>query len=250
MKNELLLLIQKHTDTLIEQTRTRPQETLEFKMNKEMQTFSFNPPYNLVEEGEWLLAVSLFDCTNSVFNITNNNNSFSIIIPGHYPNKFDEITIERLNTLLERRSENGIELHVEEVKYRGHLESLGMEQYKLSDLGIQKEEILEKFKKYSTYPSVNDMVFRLQLTYHEFLNILHFKNIPTKRIGYSLNPNIYNVIDLNNSLKNILPDNVKINVTIDERKYKTGLKINQTLIFTNKSFFYTILGFTQSHSYL
>ena len=42
---------------------------------------------------------------------------------------------------------------------------------------------------------------------------------------------------------------MKIDITIDERKYKTDLKINQTLIFTNKSFFYTILGFTQSHSY-
>ena len=42
---------------------------------------------------------------------------------------------------------------------------------------------------------------------------------------------------------------MKISVTIDERKYKTNLKTNQTLKFTNKSFFYTILGFTQSHSY-
>ena len=83
MNNELLLLIKKHTDTLIEQTRTRPQETLEFKMNKQMQIFAFNPPINLVKEGEWLMAVSLFDCTNSVFNITNENNSFSIIIKGH-----------------------------------------------------------------------------------------------------------------------------------------------------------------------
>ena len=93
------------------------------------------------------------------------------------------------------------------------------------------------------------MVFGLQLTYHEIINILDFKFIPTKRRGSSLNPNIYNVIDLNNSLKNIPPDNVKINVTIDERKYKTELKIIQTLIFTTKSFFYTILGFTQPDSY-
>ena len=42
---------------------------------------------------------------------------------------------------------------------------------------------------------------------------------------------------------------MKVSVTIDERKYKTDLKINQTLIFTNKSFLYTILGFTQSQSY-
>ena len=42
---------------------------------------------------------------------------------------------------------------------------------------------------------------------------------------------------------------MKISFTIVERKYKSDLKINQTLIFTDKSFFYTILGFTQSHSY-
>ena len=76
MNNELLLLNNKHTDTLIEQTKTKPQETLENKMKKQMQTFSFNPPLILVEEGKWLLAVSSFECTNSVFNITNENNSF------------------------------------------------------------------------------------------------------------------------------------------------------------------------------
>ena len=80
----MLLLIKKHTDTLIEQTKTKPQETLEFKMNKRRQTFSFNPPINLVEEDKWLLAVSSFECTNSVFNITDDNNSFSISIPGHW----------------------------------------------------------------------------------------------------------------------------------------------------------------------
>ena len=90
MNNELLLLIKKHTNTLIEQTKTKPQETLEFKMNKQMQTFSFNPPIILFEEDMWLLAVSSFECTNSVFNITNENNSFSITIPGHYETKSAE----------------------------------------------------------------------------------------------------------------------------------------------------------------
>ena len=58
MNIELLLLIKKHTDTLIEQTKTKPQETLEFKMNKQMQTFSFNPQIIPPEKGKWLLAVS------------------------------------------------------------------------------------------------------------------------------------------------------------------------------------------------
>ena len=57
MNTELLLLIKKHTDTLIEQTKTKLQETLEFEMNKQMQTFLFNPPINLLEEGKWLLGL-------------------------------------------------------------------------------------------------------------------------------------------------------------------------------------------------
>ena len=79
------------------------------------------------------------------------------------------------------------------------------------------------------------------------MNILDLKYIPTKRTGYSLNPGIYEVVDLNNTLKHILPNNVKANITIDDIRLKSNLKTNQTLLFTNKSFFYTILGFTQSH---
>ena len=136
MNIELLLLIKKHTDTLIEQTKTKPQETLEFKMNKQMQTFSFNPPINLVEEGKWLLGVCLFDCTNSVFNITNEINSFSIIIPGHYQNKSDEKTIDDLNKLLQLKS---LELHVDEVGERGNKIKIGDVEYQLSDFDTQKK---------------------------------------------------------------------------------------------------------------
>ena len=76
LNKDLLLLIKKHTDTLIEQTNTKPKEFLEFKMNEQMQTFSFSPPTSLIEEGKCFLGVSSFECTTSVFNITNGNNSF------------------------------------------------------------------------------------------------------------------------------------------------------------------------------
>ena len=89
----------------------------------------------------------------------------------------------------------------------------------------------------------------MRLSYDEIIDILDLKYIPTKRTGYSLNPGIYEVVGFNNTLKHILPDNVKINITIDDIRLKSNLKINQTLIFTEKSFFYTILGFTQSRSY-
>ena len=186
MNNELLLLIKKHTDTWIEQTKTKPQETFEFKINKQMQTFSFNPPINLVEEGKWLLGVSSFECTNSVFNITNENNSFSIIIPGHYETKSAEKTIDELNKLLELRS---LELHVNEVRKRGHVIKIGDMECKLSDFDTQKLEILEKLKN-NKYNDLEDLVYRFQLTYDEIIDVLDLKYIPTKRTGYSLNPGI------------------------------------------------------------
>ena len=139
----MLLLIEKHTDTLIEQERTRPQETLEFKMNKQMQTFSFNPPINLVEEGKWLLGESSFECTNSVFNITNENNSFSIKISGHYQTEFAEKIIIDLNKLLEHKS---LELHVEEVRKKRNKMKIGDNEYELSDFDTQKNEILEELR--------------------------------------------------------------------------------------------------------
>ena len=116
MNIELLLLIKKHTDALIEQTKTKPQETLEYKMNKQMQTFSFNLPINISEEAKWLLAVTSFETTNPVFNLNNENNSSSIIIPGHWETKSTEKTIDELNKLLELRSQNGIELVVEQIR--------------------------------------------------------------------------------------------------------------------------------------
>ena len=165
MNNELLLPIKRHTDTLIEQTKTKTQETLEFKMNKQMQTFSFNPPIELVL-GEWLL-VSSFECTISVFNTTNENNSFSIIVPGHYQNKSDEKTIDDLNKLLELES---LELHVDEVRKRGIKIKIGDVEYQLSEFDTQKNAILEEIKNVK-YNDLEDLVYRMRLSYDELMDI-------------------------------------------------------------------------------
>ena len=44
MRNELLLLIKKDTDPVIEQTKKIPQATLEGKLNEQKDTFLFTPP--------------------------------------------------------------------------------------------------------------------------------------------------------------------------------------------------------------
>ena len=188
-------------------------------MNKQRQTFSFNPPINLIEEDKWLLAVSSFECTNSVFNITDDNNSFSIIIPAHWETEFAEKIIDEVNRLVELRS---LELHVNEVRKRGNKTKIGDIEYKLSDFDNQKYEIIEELKK-SKYKDLGDLVYKMQLTYDEIIDVLELKYFSTKRIGYSLNPGIYEIVDLNNTLKHILPDNVKVNITIDDIRLKSNL---------------------------
>ena len=91
---------------------------------------------NLVEEGKWLLRLSSLEREISVFNITNENNSFSINKPGHYQTEFAEKMIIDLNNLLELKS---LELHVEEVRKRGHKIKIGDSEYKLSDFDTQKK---------------------------------------------------------------------------------------------------------------
>ena len=120
MNNELLLLIEKHTDTLIEQTKARPQETIVYKMNKRIETFSFSPPLNPSEEGKWLSGVTSFECTNSIFNITNGNNSFSPTIPGFWITKGGHQTIIKLKEILELREQDDIKLHVEVRKRKSY----------------------------------------------------------------------------------------------------------------------------------
>ena len=78
-KNEtedLLLSITKICESLIKQTHTKPEETLEFKMTEPRQTFNFNPPV-LVKE-DWMLGLVDLEVYNSIFNITEENNKFEL----------------------------------------------------------------------------------------------------------------------------------------------------------------------------
>ena len=101
---------------------------------------------------------------------------------------------------------------------------------------LKKNEILEELKN-AKYNDLGDLVYRFTLTYNEIIDILDLKYIPTKRTDFCLNPNIYEVVDSNNTLKHILSDTVKVTVTIDDVRLKSNLKINQTLMITKKSLF-------------
>ena len=96
-------------------------------------------------------------CTNSVFIITDENNSLSISVPGHWETESDERTFDELNEKLELRS---LDLHVKEVRKRKK-NKIGNNEYSLSDFDTQKSEMLEELKK-AKYNNLEDIVYRLQ----------------------------------------------------------------------------------------
>ena len=91
------------------------------------------------------------------------------------------------------------------------------------------------------------MVFRLELTYHEVAEILDTKFIVAKSTGYTFPPGIYEVFDNHLMLKSLLPDDVKVNFTIDDNRLRSNITTNKTIRFTKRSFFYTVLSFLESH---
>ena len=138
MNNEFLRLIKKHTDTPIEQTKTKPQKTLEFELNSQTEIFPFNPPLHPFEGRKWLLAVTSLEATNSSFNVTHENKSFLTTTPGQWSSRGGAEKISKLQKLLEMRDVDNTELHVKVVRKRGNQIKRRDKDYKICDLLTRK----------------------------------------------------------------------------------------------------------------
>ena len=71
-------------------------------------------------------------------------------------------------------------MHVEEVRKRGNQIKIGDSEYKLSDFDTQKNEILEETRNVK-YDDIEDLVYRMQLTYDELIDIKRLKKYSYKK---------------------------------------------------------------------
>ena len=92
----------------------------------------------MTDERKWLLAATSFEATNSVFNITDENHSCSISTTGFWTSRGSGPTIIKLREVLERKTQNDIEIHVA-VKKKGNQMKILDKEYKLSDLDTRKK---------------------------------------------------------------------------------------------------------------
>ena len=77
-KESLLLSIAKSNQNIVKNTPSKPQETLEFKMIKQKESFSLDIPLELPEK--WMMGVTSLEVYNTVYNITEKNNKFKILL--------------------------------------------------------------------------------------------------------------------------------------------------------------------------
>ena len=70
------------------------------------------------------------------------------------------------------------------------------------------------------------------------MDVSDIKSTSATSVGYTLPPGICETGDINLILRCLLPDNVKINMTIDDIRLKSFLTTKKSNTFTIKSFLY------------
>ena len=255
-KNEtedLLLSITKNCETLIEQTHTKPQETLEFKMIKPRETFHFKPPIQI--NGDWMIGLTDLEVYNSIFNITEENNKFELY---KFPDKkAGGVAYEKVRDEIEKDLDiediTASDLQDEKIgpiiieEYEEQVEKrMNDEQYMII-LAIYTTSVFQDFESF----------LRTQIDLVEDDIKLVLEEYNSNFVTYELNPGIYNFKDISEALFNILqpeypgPSNV-IDIEYDDITMKTKLVIKSGIIairFDEKSFFSIILGFTPGWDY-
>ena len=84
---DLLLPITKKCESLKKQTHTKRQETLEFKLIKLQETFSFEPSIILSFDSNWIVGLTGLEVRNSIFKITGEKTKIEL-----YADTFDKVS--------------------------------------------------------------------------------------------------------------------------------------------------------------
>ena len=254
-KNEtedLLLSITKNCETLIEQTHTKPQATLEFKMTKPKETFHFKPPLEVKEN--WMIGLTDLEVYNSIFNITEENNEFEIYrakdgkfgfleLKDELEEVFNipHITIEHLDDeiLGPRIIDEFIKLSNEKKNTDGYMIFL---------FGY----CASSFRDFESY-------LRLVIGLDEEDIQLILKECNSHFINYQLTPGIYTMQDISDAIKTFSGHEVSIELVYDDISMRASIVFKfkdekkkfalGTLRFDKQYFFQTLLGFSTYWDY-
>ena len=255
-KNEtedLLLSITKNCETLIEQTHTKTQETLEFKITEPREKFHFSPPIQI--KGDWMIGLVDLEVCNSIFNITEENSKFKLY---KFPDeKAGGVTYEKVRDEIEK------DLDIEDITpadlHDDIIAPIIIEEYReqvtkrMKDIGYMNilagynSSVFQDFESYlrTEVDLVEDDIKLVLAEYNSSF------------ITYKLEPGTYTSKDISeiffNNIQAEYPGaSNAIDIEFDDITRKIKLVVNSGIIalrFGDKSFFSNVLGFTSGWDY-
>ena len=223
-KESLLLSIAKSNLDIVENTLSKPQETLEFKMNKQKESFSFDIPLELPEK--WMMGVTSLEVYNTVYNITEKNNKLKILLK-------DE-QLKSLNV--------DIQL-VMNVEYF----------YKISDVKKINNFIVDSYSKNKKltrkdFDKLKKIINQINQNIKDKTIIIPEFGIENDFVEIELPPGVYELVDINKIMKQKLSDSdfeFEFNIEADTISMKSVLTTSNPIYFNSK--LNELLGFTNTH---
>ena len=235
-KESLLLSIAKSNLDIVEKTLSKPQQTLEFKMNKQKESFSFDVPLELPEQ--WMMGVTSLEVYNSVYNITNKNNSFQI-----------QLTDEQLNGIDTKLAMNIEYLHkTNQPDFNKTVHGLINTTFKNKKKLLKND--LDKIKDIINQHESENLLNKLKI--FEVIDL----PIMNEKIEIKLQPGIYELTDLNTAIEQKLRyynqangefkiNGLSINIEADTISMKSVLTTSNPIYFNSK--LNELLGFTDTN---
>ena len=227
-QESLLLSIAKSNLDNVEKTLSKPQETLEFKMKKQKESFSFDIPLDLPEQ--WMMGVTSLEVYNTVYNITEKNNKLKLFTTEQNSKgyKFATEFIPKSKNLYETSD-------IEEIKKL------------INDVKIKKVVNPENY-----YDDLNKIIDQINQNIKDKTNILDLHGIGSVSncLGIEIPPGAYELVDINNAIQqeiisscgSLLDSDFKINIEADTISMKSVLTTSYSIYFNSE--LNTLLGFT------
>ena len=232
-KESLLLSIAKSNLDIVENTLSKPQETLEFKMNKQKESFSFDIPLELPEQ--WMMGVTSLEVYNTVYNITEKNNKLKLFTTEQNLKeyKFPIEFIPKIKNLYET-SDKGIS-DVEEIKKL------------INDVRFKKVVFPENYND-----DLNKIINQINQNIQDKTNIFDLNGIGSVSncLGIKIPPGAFKLVDINNAIQqeiinscgSLFDSDFKINIEADTISMKSVLTTSYSIYFNSE--LNTLLGFT------
>ena len=230
-KESLLLNIAKSNQEIVENTHSKPQETLEFKMTKQKESFSFDVPLQLNEN--WMMGVTSLEVYNTVYNITNSNNKLKILLTDEQliEHGVDIVLVKNIKSLYESYNLENQEAYNEFVeKVSTIITNSYSENNKLAkkDFNDLKELVEANNQQHTKHP----------ITIPEF-------EIQDDSIEIEQTPGVYELVDINNAIKQKIHESdydFKIDIIPDTISMKSVLTTSNSIHFNSR--LNILLGFT------